>query len=117
MPNFIKRKHPKKRREKETRGQGPKSSQASSLKEVRTISLLKTQDFKKNVHHWVNLFPHFIPTKASVAFHRTTQPYLGSSTLIKLFSQMLNCFYFIIYCQKHFFLKESDRKFEECIFC
>jgi hypothetical protein len=56
MPNFIKRKHPKKGREKETRGQGPKSRQASSLKEGGTINLLKTQDFFKNVHHWVNLF-------------------------------------------------------------
>jgi hypothetical protein len=45
MPNFLKRKHPKTGREKETRGQGPKSRQASSLKEAGTINLLKTQDF------------------------------------------------------------------------
>jgi hypothetical protein len=59
MPNFIIRKHPKKGREKGTREQGPKSREASSLKEAGTINVLKTQDFFLNVHHSVNLFPQF----------------------------------------------------------
>jgi hypothetical protein len=33
LPNFIKKKAPKKGREKETKGQGPKSSQANNPKE------------------------------------------------------------------------------------